>query len=223
MAVAIMDKALPVLSREEEQVLVRKAKAGCERSKDKFFRHNLPLVMKLAKKFLIPNYDLEDLVSLGCVAMAKAFNYFDPDRDLKFSTIASKMIVQTVALERRHQDLGHGIKVGNAKSLSDWHDALTKVHPALAEGVLSMDGMPPNTDLEDSGARVCDSAAEAAIEDSWYLSDVEACLEPIEWALVQAVALNDQSIRDFNMAHGIHKDNRSGIARVRNKLEWVRA
>lgn len=219
-----MDYALPRLTREQEQLLVRKAKAGCKRSKEKFLRHNLPLVVRVAincKQF-ISAYDLEDLVSIGCIAMLEAFDFFDPDRGFKFSTVATRIISQAIHTEARKNALGHGIKIPNAGGKLDaWKQTMKKANPILRD-TLSLDAPPPNANQPNLNEAVSDPRALEGIGEALFMEDVERTLTESENELVAAL-LEGKTHKDFNLERGLHPRNYCALGKVKKKLEWVKA
>lgn len=74
--------------------LIEKAKLGCSESKDLFFQNNIPLVKNLAKKWRRKGgySSLEEIMSIGFIGLTKAYNYFDPSKGYKFTTLASTAI-----------------------------------------------------------------------------------------------------------------------------------
>lgn len=152
----LMDHALPVLTKKQEQTLVRKAKAGCKRSKEKFIQHNLSLAMNVAKgSFRIPNYDLDDLFSIAVYGMLKAYDYFDPDRGYKFSTVAVRIIRQHLTREYWGYYIGHGVRTPFANSRTDFEKGKDRTHPYLSANLLSLDVTVSRVDNSDvTGADV---------------------------------------------------------------------
>lgn len=72
------------LSRQEEQETIAAMKAGDENARLKLIEHNLRLVSHIARKYTVPGYTLEDLVSVGSLGLIKAVNTFKPDAGPSF-------------------------------------------------------------------------------------------------------------------------------------------
>lgn len=73
-------ESCPRLSKEEEIAAWERMRAGCPQAKDELARSVLPWIARLATQWLLSNEDLEELISLGNVALARALNAFDPHR-----------------------------------------------------------------------------------------------------------------------------------------------
>ena len=86
----------PVLSREEEVALARKAQAGDESARRKLILSNLKLVISIAKYYTSYGVPLLDLIEEGNLGLIKAVSRFDPERGFKFSTYASWWIKQAI-------------------------------------------------------------------------------------------------------------------------------
>jgi len=88
-----------LLSREEEIELSLKTKgegAEAQQAKDKFFLHNMRLVITLARGFYKSGLALTDLVQEGSIGLMRAVEKFDPTRGFRFSTYASWWIRQAI-------------------------------------------------------------------------------------------------------------------------------
>ncbi len=83
-------KKYPVLSREEEISLARKAQAGCLKSKDRLVNCNLRLVPFFLNRFKYfkPGVPKMDLLSEGCLGLMRATELFDLSKGVRFATYA---------------------------------------------------------------------------------------------------------------------------------------
>ena len=96
------NEALPQpLSAEDEQKYVQLAQQGNSDAKDKLVEHNLRLVVYLAKKFENTGLDMEDLVSVGTIGLIKATNSFNPGKQIKLATYASRCIENEILMYLR--------------------------------------------------------------------------------------------------------------------------
>ena len=63
--------------------------------------HNLRLVVYIAKKFDSPTAGAEDLVSIGTIGLMKAVKTFDPNKNIKLATYASRCIENEILMYLR--------------------------------------------------------------------------------------------------------------------------
>ena len=91
-------KGMPVLSREAELDLIARVRRGETGAKDLFIKHNLRLVISIAKGYIKRCRSLSflDLIQEGNIGLLKALKRFDPERGCKFSTYATWWIDQAI-------------------------------------------------------------------------------------------------------------------------------
>jgi DNA-directed RNA polymerase sigma subunit (sigma70/sigma32) len=87
---------VPLLSRDEEMALARKAFRGNIAAQEKLARHNVRFVVSVAKKFQNRGVPLVDLIGEGNLGLMTAARKFDPDRGVKFISYAVWWIRQAV-------------------------------------------------------------------------------------------------------------------------------
>ena len=63
--------------------------------------HNLRLVVYIARKFENTGIGIEDLISIGTIGLIKAVNSFDPDKNIKLATYASRCIENEILMVLR--------------------------------------------------------------------------------------------------------------------------
>jgi RNA polymerase primary sigma factor len=87
---------IPLLSREEEEELLKKAKEGDKESLDKLIVSNLRFVVSIASQYIEYGVPLADLVAAGNVGLVEAAKKFDPSKGVKFITYAVWWIRQAI-------------------------------------------------------------------------------------------------------------------------------
>jgi RNA polymerase primary sigma factor len=87
---------VPLLTREEEMELARKAFRGNVAAQERLARHNVRFVVSVAKKFQNRGVPLVDLIGEGNLGLMTAARKFDPDRGVKFISYAVWWIRQAV-------------------------------------------------------------------------------------------------------------------------------
>ncbi|MGE5371799.1 MAG: RNA polymerase sporulation sigma factor SigE [Solirubrobacterales bacterium] len=91
----------PPLTGEEESGLIHRLKEGDFEVKTALIEHNLRLVVYIAKKFENTGIHIEDLVSIGTIGLIKAVNTFDPMKNIKLATYASRCIENEILMYLR--------------------------------------------------------------------------------------------------------------------------
>ena len=87
---------IPLMSREEENELALKAKAGDKAAKDKIVKANLRFVVNVAKKYQGQGLDLVDLISEGNIGLITAIDKFDAEKGYHFISYAVWWIRQCI-------------------------------------------------------------------------------------------------------------------------------
>lgn len=95
----------PPLSMEEESFLLFKLKNGDGAVRTVLIERNLRLVVYIARKFENTGISVDDLASIGTIGLIKAVNTFDPHKNIKLATYASKCIENEILmfLRRNHK------------------------------------------------------------------------------------------------------------------------
>ncbi|NLC12087.1 MAG: RNA polymerase sporulation sigma factor SigE [Firmicutes bacterium] len=88
----------PPLSDEEEIILLEKLKDGDTSVRGTLIERNLRLVVYIARKFENTGINVDDLISIGTIGLIKAVNTFDPYKNIKLATYASKCIENEILM-----------------------------------------------------------------------------------------------------------------------------
>ncbi|KQL44138.1 MULTISPECIES: RNA polymerase sporulation sigma factor SigE [Brevibacillus] len=94
----------PPLTREEEEVLLGRLPSGDPAVRGMLIERNLRLVVYIARKFENTGINIEDLVSIGTIGLIKAVNTFDPDKNIKLATYASRCIENEILMYLRRNN-----------------------------------------------------------------------------------------------------------------------
>ena len=87
---------LKTLTHAEMDTLLRLAKAGDKKAREKLIEGNLRLVLSVIQRFDKRGENPDDLFQVGCIGLMKAIANFDPDKQVKFSTYGVPMIAGEV-------------------------------------------------------------------------------------------------------------------------------
>ncbi len=90
------------LDGEAEQAMIGKLGGPEEQeARSRLIEHNLRLVVYIAKKFDNTAVGVEDLISIGTIGLIKAINTFNPEKNIKLATYASRCIENEILMYLR--------------------------------------------------------------------------------------------------------------------------
>lgn len=89
------------LSKEEEELYIKRAKNGDIEARGKLIEHNLRLVAHIVKKFESNSYDVDDLIGIGTVGLIKGIDTYSPQKNVKITTYCAKCIENEILMYYR--------------------------------------------------------------------------------------------------------------------------
>lgn len=131
---------LPLLTKEEEIILLTRIKQGDKRAKDIMIERNIRLVIKMARKYSGRGLELLDLIQEGNIGLMIAVDRFDLEKDCKFSTYATWWIKQVMT--RAIDDKGRTIRL--PVYISEWN---TKIRNAKKELQKELNRIPTDEEV----------------------------------------------------------------------------
>lgn len=96
---------LEVLTDEQKTELLKKARDGDKRARERLINGNLRLVLSVIQGFQNRGECPDDLFQVGCVGLIKAVDNFDMTLDVKFSTYAVPMIIGEIRRYMRDNNM----------------------------------------------------------------------------------------------------------------------
>ena len=91
----------PLTPQREAFVISRLGTDQEKEAKAQLIEHNLRLVVYIAKKFDNTGVGVEDLISIGTIGLIKAINTFNPVKNIKLATYASRCIENEILMYLR--------------------------------------------------------------------------------------------------------------------------
>lgn len=89
------------LARSEEEALIARMLAGDEAARETLITHNLRLVSHIARKYTVPGYGPDDLISIGVIGLIKAVNSYKPQSGTALGTYAARCIENEILMTLR--------------------------------------------------------------------------------------------------------------------------
>ena len=91
----------PLDSQSEAEHIRKLIEEKDSESRSKLIEHNLRLVVYIAKKFDNTGVGVEDLISIGTIGLIKGINTFNPAKNIKLATYASRCIENEILMYLR--------------------------------------------------------------------------------------------------------------------------
>lgn len=94
----------PLEADDEARAIGYLGSAHDEEARKLLIEHNLRLVVYIAKKFDNTGIGVEDLISIGTIGLIKAINTFNPMKNIKLATYASRCIENEILMYLRRNN-----------------------------------------------------------------------------------------------------------------------
>lgn len=95
----------PPLETDKENAVISDLGTEYEdEAKSILIEHNLRLVVYIAKKFDNTGVGVEDLISIGTIGLIKSINTFNPQKNIKLATYASRCIENEILMYLRRNN-----------------------------------------------------------------------------------------------------------------------
>jgi RNA polymerase sporulation-specific sigma factor len=88
----------PPLEKSQEEEALAALRQGDHAARQTLIEHNLRLVVYIARRFENTGVNLEDLISIGTIGLIKAIGTFNPDKNIKLATYASRCIENEILM-----------------------------------------------------------------------------------------------------------------------------
>ena len=138
----------PPLEREDEERAIAALSDGEPEARQLLIEHNLRLVVYIARRFENTGMNLEDLISIGTIGLIKAIGTFDPEKNIKLATYASRCIENEILMFLRKKS-SHRTEISIDEPLNtDWEG-----NELLLSDVLGTDGDEVMKPIEDDVER----------------------------------------------------------------------
>jgi RNA polymerase sporulation-specific sigma factor len=138
------------LKAEEERACLEAAAAGDLEARNRLIEHNLRLVAHIIKKYYTQTGDQDDLISIGTIGLIKAVNTYQPDKNIKLGTYASRCIENEILMYLRKTK-----RLAGEVSLSDSLDADQEGNALSLMDVIKVDDhMLEDLDAKDSCLKI---------------------------------------------------------------------
>ena len=157
----------PLETQREARILEKLGTPEEKEAKSTLIEHNLRLVVYIAKKFDNTGVSVEDLISIGTIGLIKAINTFNPVKNIKLATYASRCIENEILMYlRRNSKTKMEVSIDEPLNV-DWDG-----NELLLSDVLGSD---------DGGV----GEAFAAREEKRVIHEAVATLEPRERQIIE--------------------------------------
>lgn len=133
----------PLSGKQEREYLEQFANGNLD-ARNKLVEHNLRLVAHIIKKYYGVQSEQDDLVSIGTIGLIKAINTFNPNKNIRLSSYASRCIENEILMHFRNSK-----KSSQDISLNETIDTDKDGNPLTLLDIMSVDdNILDNLDLK---------------------------------------------------------------------------
>ena len=175
--------ALPQLSHEDMQALMRRAHDGDAEARKALIQANLRLVLSVIQRFHSRGENMDDLFQVGCIGLMKGLDNFDMNMNVRLSTYCVPMIIGEI---RRYLRDNNAVRV--SRSMRDTAYRALKTRDALS----ASGGREPTVSEIARAMKLSDEDVVLALE---AIQDPVSLFDPVYQNNGDAVYLVDQ-LRD---------------------------
>ena len=105
------------LSKEDEELYIKKANLGDKLAREKLIEHNLRLVAHIVKKYDNKKEDLDDLISIGTIGLIKGVDSYSKKKNTRLTTYAARCIENEILMyfrnnKKRSKDISINDSIG---------------------------------------------------------------------------------------------------------------
>ena len=86
------------LSKEEEEMYVKKAQMGDKEARNQLIEHNLRLVAHIVKKYDHRKEDIDDLISIGTIGLIKGVDSYSYKKGTRITTYCARCIENEILM-----------------------------------------------------------------------------------------------------------------------------
>lgn len=134
----------PLGAEEEARAIAGLGTGNDQFAKSQLIEHNLRLVVYIAKKFDNTGVGVEDLISIGTIGLIKAINSYNPEKNIKLATYASRCIENEILMYlRRNNKTRMEVSIDEPLNV-DWDG-----NELLLSDILGTDSDVISKDIED--------------------------------------------------------------------------
>lgn len=175
----------PPLKPDEEKTAFDMLTTDEKKAKEILITHNLRLVVYISKKFESTGIGIEDLISIGTIGLIKAVNTFDPYKNIKLATYASRCIENEILMYiRKTASRKNEISIDEPLNV-DWDG-----NELLLSDVLGTDGEEVGQQLE------YETEKELLIDAVNRLKGREKLIMELRFGLVDGKELTQKEVAD---------------------------